>query len=176
MAFAPEEVENGAGLATAIVYAKPASVDPVADAVAHLTRRGRTRFAAEITASQEAHLLRAVEYAEGLARDRIMGIPRNLDQGLLMPRQYIVVNGLLLPETEVPLLWLYAVWEAAELSASGQPLGHVVEDKVNVTKETTGRALTTEWSGAGATKARRYPWIYRLLTPFLREAGEVQRG
>jgi len=169
VAFDPDEIEDGSGKPTAIVYADSA------EAEAWLTRRGRTRFTALSAADQDIHLLRGTEYVENWAREKMDGRRAFREQGLLWPRYGVWYEERRIPGAEVPERWKNATFEAAELSAAGEPLGHVVEDKRGVTKETTGRSLVSEFSHA-YTKQRLYPAVEVLLHGLVRFGVELERG
>lgn len=182
MPFTEDQIEDGTGVAGAVVYARRGSDDPVGDAEAYLALQGRTAFvslgAATIGAvlAKEVHLVRGVRYVENEARRRILGSPATITQTLLMPRFNLVVDERTLDSDRVPELYLNACWEAAELSATGEPLGNVVEDKRNVKRERTGRSLETEWYAGGGVKRKSYELVADLIAPFLRPAGSPLRG
>lgn len=190
MAFTPDEIEDGTGKSTALVYSTTG--DPVAECLAYLTREGRPAFyalgAATINGvpAREIHVLRAVRYVEERARRRIKGLPTVRGQALLMPRRNVEVidegytwsvddGQVYIASNEIPKHWLRAVWEAAELSAAGEPLSHVVDDEAQVKRKQTGRSLETEWF-AEHTKEKTYNIVDDLLRPFLHEIGRLERG
>lgn len=169
MAFELEEIEDGTAKATALVYA------PTSDAVTYLTRRGRPRFVALAEDLQDVHFLRGTEYVEVFARPYIRGLIVLRDQGLLWPRWDVWYEERLVPGHEVPKRWIWATFEAAELSAAGQPLLHVVDDKIGVRSEMTGRSIQTSYDES-FTKLPSYRVVERMLTGLISYGMEIERG
>lgn len=182
MAFTEDEVENGRALPTAIVYAPTGLLDPVASAVAFLTREGRLAFAetagdvAVGITKQEALLVKATRYVERLARYNLMGFPASPYQSLLMPRINLIVAGWRLYQpNEIAEGYLQAIWWAAEWAAAGVSLDSVVVTNVNRIKRKKTDVLETEYF-EGGSQIPDIPVVYDLLEPFYAPAGQMVRA
>jgi hypothetical protein len=181
VAFSLLQVENGVGLPTAIVYAPTGTTDPLAPAIAYLVLAGRTAFlnaSGNVTGTsvpkQEAFLVQATRFVETLGRVRIRGIKTNPVQGLLFPRFDLDTVDRVLDSNEIPLGWLAAIWEAAELVAQGEPLNAVVDVKSNIKVDQTGKSLKTEYFPGGPGARRGYPMVTDLMEPYLEARGLVR--
>jgi len=184
MAFSADEIEDGTGKTTAIVYG---TSDPIAECITYLIRHaGKTAFAdltgnfddggANETPKQEVHLLRGVRYIELYGYRRVTGRPREYGQGLLQPRFGQYFDGAQVASDEIHQQWLRAQFEAAELSAAGEPLFHIVDSERGVKREKVSAALETEWFQGGKSEIRIYHVVTQMLDPFLDAVGQLVRG
>lgn len=124
MAFAEEEIEDGMGLATALVY------EDVDDAAAWLVRRGLTSFANLTNETgdpkRDRALLLATEEAENAIRPHVRCWPRQLGQHLIFPAEGVYDSrgrllDAILPEGEYLLEeYLQGIRLLAEASAAGR--------------------------------------------------------
>lgn len=185
MAFAADEIEDGTGKSTAIVYSTIG--DPLAECLAYLIRKaGKTALAAVTgsldvggpneTPKQEMHVIRGTRYVEQLAQGRVVGTPRVSGQSLLQPRYGQYLDGVLIDSDTLPMRWLEACWEASELSASGENLFSVADDSRMVKREKTGASLETEWFQGSSSELKIYRSVEVLLFPLLEPLGRLQRG
>lgn len=112
MPFAPEEIEDGTGLATALVYESPEVV------AAWLSRRGMTGFASASDGVQQAALIRATETAETEAKQWVRSFPVSDHQHLIFPAfGAYLSNGHLIDEDEVPEDYRIGIRLLAEAAA-----------------------------------------------------------
>ena len=172
MAFSVAEIEDGTGKTTAIVWGV---ADPVAEAVAYLTRRSKTALSLLATdADKEAKLLEAVRFLTDETAATLQGWRSNRDQSLAQPRNGQRVDRRRIPSDELPLIWLESLYLAAELSATGEPLGDVVDADVGKTREALGRNATEdEWGPRGKTKVKKYHAVLDHLAPLLTAPGAM---
>lgn len=175
MPFTLDQIENGGGTPTAVVYAPTGTADPIAPAVAYLALAGKTAFANATSPKQMTYLRNGTVYVENLARPRVLGWPMSTFQQLLFPRFDIAFNGRYLDVNEIPTRYLWSIWEATELAASGEPLGDIVETRDNVQTDATAGIVTTYFA-PGKSARREYPQIQQWIAPFLRPYGMVVRG
>lgn len=184
MAFTPDEIEDGTGRETAIVYGRTA--DPILEAATYLVRKAGKRKYAEAIGDlvvgvvtvplQEVFLIKGVRYCEIYAWGRVQGKASIGGQALLQPRRGQRFDGHLIQSTELMERWLEATWEASELAAAGEPLFDVIDADRTVKREKTGAALETEWFQGGKSDMKSYQAVSRLLDTMLFGIGELERG
>lgn len=174
MAFTADEIEDGTGKSTAIVWG---TSDPVAEAVAWLTKRGKTTLdGLALDADKEAALLESVRFLTTETAHRLQGRRSQRDQSLPQPRTGQYVDGYRIPSNELATVWLEAFYLAAELSASGEALGDVVDDELGLRSKGLGRgAITKSWGGAGSTNRKKYHAVLDHLALLLEPPGKLFR-
>lgn len=185
MAFTADEIEDGTGKTTSIVYG---TADPLAEALTFLARQAGKTALSQITGNvgaatpddtfplQDSFLIQGTRYVETLSFLRVKGRPRNLGQALLQPRFGQRLDGDLINSDVVPSVWIQACAEAAELAASGEPLFSSIESKRGVSRQKTGAALDTSWFEGQRTELRTYYAVERLLERILEEIGQLERA
>lgn len=144
----------------------------VAQADAYFLARGNAAWAALATDAKESALVRGCDYLTQTYRGRIAGIRATTTQALDWPRIWVPMADSLTgyyPSGVVPVEVVNANAEAALRSAQGEMLSDVDQP---VIEETVG-PITTRYA-PGASQAKKYPVIDRLLSPFVGSANSIR--
>jgi hypothetical protein len=187
--FPLEEIESGAGKTTGVVFARSDSDpdNPVNEAEAYLVPRGKVVFSQlvgsigstpNVTELKDVHLIRGFDYVVQLSQHRLQGHRKLRDQALVQPRHGQFVDNILIPADIIAEIWLNAGWEAAELSAAGQPLFDVIDEDQDLKRKQLALGFEKEWfqSTGGRTSVIRYHAVEQVLEPLLEPFGHLERG
>ncbi len=139
--FAPEEVEDGTGRSTAIVY------DNVDAAKAWLDRRGLTAFGLADEDVQKAALVRATDAAEDAIRQHVRLVHFEPTQALLFPGVGAYdSSGRLMEENERPLIYRQGIFLLAAEIIAGTFM-QVAKTPLNIASESSRRGSITYRQG-----------------------------
>ncbi len=154
-------VEDGTGLANADSYLS------LADATAYLLRQGKFTLA-ETTGNvnnnaaypllQEVHMWKAAQYVDFLCQGKAVGIKVSGTQALVWPRRKVARDGRWEDGSPAPVVPDNVKWaqaEAAELSASGEPLLNV-SDQNSTSSGAAGQLILEREEIGPLVEERRY--------------------
>lgn len=170
-----EQIEDGTGKSTAVVYNSESECED------YLALRGRTAFvglSGQIGDfdAKSVHLVRGTEYVELLGQGRVVGDRSTEEQALLFPRDNVEIDGRRFADNAIPTAWRRACFEAAELSAAGESLLNVVEDETGLKRKRLDGVNEREWFQAGARNVKRYPVVDELIGQVTYQLGYLERG
>ena len=174
MPFAPEQIEDGSGLATAIVYGDEDSC------AAYLALRGKTSYAGASGSiggveKKMIYLVLGTQYIETLSAKRALGTRSTAEQALLFPRNGVEIDWIVQPPLYIPQGYIDATYEAAELAARGETFLDVVDEERDLKRKNIAGAIDKEWFGRH-DQVKTYHLIDQMLKPFLGSVGYRERG
>lgn len=147
MPLTADQIEDGTGKPTAVVY------EDLATVAAWLTLRGLTVFAGKAEADQIAALVRATSAAEDEVRLRLRGTAITDDQGLLFPASGAYsAAGDLFAEDARPRTYLEGIRLLAEESAAGR-LVLTAPAPAGIKEERSRQGAIVYGDGAGGVSA-----------------------
>lgn len=157
-------VETGSGSADGESYASVAQAD------LYLANRGMTNWALLSTTEKEQALRRGCDYIGQTYKQKFSGIRASDTQALDFPR-YSVPNevGGYHASNSIPRDMVSANIELAIRAAAGE----LIEDQETPVIEETVGPITTRYA-AGASQAKKFPAIDKLLAPFLSGGGSIR--
>lgn len=155
-------VETGAGLSNANSYASVSAAD------GYVADRGITGWAGLSQTIKEQSLVKATDYLEATYRDAWKGNRVNETQALSWPRYNVIVDGFNCPSNVVPLQVVNACVEMAIRAAAGETL---IADQGQRVKREKIDVIEVEYQDY-SDPTQRYPFINRIITPFLLSASE----
>lgn len=158
-------VENGSIVAGANSYAS------VADADAYYLVRANAAWAALTNEAKEAALILGTDFIEATYSQSWLGDIVSPDQPLSWPRVGVRINGYAIQPNVVPDKVKQAAIEMALRASAGEPL--IIDEGQRVTEERVD-VLTVKYAEF-SDPTLRYPYVNRLLTPYLR-SGSTDGG
>lgn len=148
-------VEDGTGKADANSYASLATANEYA------TLRGLSSWTGT-DAEKEAALIRATDYMEATYREAWKGYRGSAEQALSWPRDSVEVDYFPVPADSVPSIVTVACIQLAARALTADLLA----DQTQRVKREKVDVLEVEYAD-GSDPATRYPFISRILAPYL---------
>lgn len=159
-------VETGVGLPNANSYASVSAADD------YVADRGITGWSSLSTPIKQQSLVKATDYLEATYRDAWKGNRVSETQSLSWPRYNVVVDGFNYPSGVVPPQVINACVEMALRAAAGDTL---IADQGQKVKREKIDVIEVEYQDY-SDPTQRYPFINRILTPYLLSASESGFG
>ena len=150
-------VETGAGVANANSYASVSAAD------SYVSDRGLDGWSTLTESLKEQALIKATDFIEATYRDAWKGERLASAQTLSWPRLNVIVDGFLLASNIVPIPLVNSCVEMAIKSAAGETL---ITDQGQRVKREKIDVIEIEYQDY-SDPTLRYPFVNRLLSPFL---------
>lgn len=159
-------VETGAGLPNANSYASVSAAD------SYVADRGITGWASLSETVKQQSLVKATDYLEATYRASWKGNRVSETQALSWPRYNVVVDGFNYASNVVPPQVVNACIEMALRAAAGDTL---LADQGQKVKREKIDVIEIEYQDY-SDPTQRYPFVNRMITPYLLSASESGFG